>query len=77
MKDLYIAAHEELIEAYMDTHPRATEAQAYDACADRAYNHMVDRLADRADYERKARREEFMCREADVILAAATVTGDK
>ena len=57
-KELYIEAHEELIGRYLEAHPEATEAEAYDLCADRAYDHMVDKLADRADYLRKARREE-------------------
>jgi hypothetical protein len=58
MKDLYIAAHEELVGEYLEDHPEASEAEAYDLCADRAYDHMVDRLADRGDHERKRRREE-------------------
>ena len=57
MKDQYMAAHEELIERYLERHPEATEAEAYDKCADRAYAHMVDKLADQSDYLRKARQE--------------------
>ena len=57
-KELFIAAHEELIERYLERHPNATEAQAYDATADHAYDHMVDRLADQADRLRKQAREE-------------------
>lgn len=57
MKELFIAAHEELIERYLERHPEATEAQAYEATADRAYDRMVDNLADRADYLRKRARE--------------------
>jgi hypothetical protein len=57
-KDLYIAAHEELIGEYLERHPNATEAEAYDKCADRAYDHMVDKLADRADMLRKERQEQ-------------------
>lgn len=57
MKELFIAAHEELIERYLERHPEATEAQAYEATADRAYDRMTDNLADRADYLRKAVRE--------------------
>jgi hypothetical protein len=56
-KELYIAAHEELIGRYLEDHPEASEAEAYDLCADRAYDHMVDKLADRADNLRKERQE--------------------
>jgi len=58
MKDLYIAAHEELIEKYLRLFPEASETEAYEATADRAYDLMRDKLADRADMERKRRREE-------------------
>lgn len=58
MKELFIAAHEELIERYLERHPEATEAQAYEATADRAYDQMVDNLADRADRLRKIARGE-------------------
>ena len=57
MKELFIAAHEELVERYLERHPDATEAQAYEATADRAHGHMTDRLADRADILRKTNRQ--------------------
>ena len=57
MKELYMAAHDELIADYMDAHPDATEAQAYEATADRAYDHMTDKLADRGDYLRMLAKE--------------------
>ncbi len=57
MKDLYIDAHMELVEQYLENHTEATEAEAYDLCADKAYDRMVDKLADQSDYLRKARRE--------------------
>jgi hypothetical protein len=56
MKDLFIAAHEELIEQYLDAHPDATEDEAADATADAAYFHMTDKLASRADYLRDIRK---------------------
>jgi hypothetical protein len=57
-KEQFIAAHEELISEYLDKHPNATEAEAYDKCADAAYDRMKDRLADMADYLRdKAKYE--------------------
>ena len=49
MKELFIEAHEELIAEYLEAHPNATEAQAYDACADGAYDRMRDKYADMAD----------------------------
>lgn len=57
MKDLYIQAHEELIERWLENHPEATEAEAYDITADAAYDHAVDKLADRADMLRKRAKE--------------------
>lgn len=58
MKELFIVAHEELIERYLERHPNATEAQAYEATADHAYGRMVDNLADLADWLRKVARGE-------------------
>jgi hypothetical protein len=40
VKELYIAAHEALIEEYMEAHPNASEADAYDATADAAFDRM-------------------------------------
>jgi hypothetical protein len=48
-KELYIAAHEELIEQYLEVHPEATEAEAYDRTADGAYDRYRDKYADMAD----------------------------
>ena len=52
MKELFIAAHEELIEQYLERHPNATEAEAYEKTADLAHDHMTDKLADMADHLR-------------------------
>jgi hypothetical protein len=49
-KEHFIAAHEQLIEEYLERHPEATEAQAYDRTADAAYDRMRDNLADLADH---------------------------
>lgn len=57
-KEHFIAAHEELIALYLERHPNATEAEAYEATADRAYDHMTDRLADRADALRQRMKDE-------------------
>lgn len=48
-KELYIAAHEAEVEAYLEAHPDADWSEAYEATADRAYNRMREDLADRAD----------------------------
>lgn len=49
MKELFIEAHEELIAEYLEAHPNATEAEAYDATADHAYESMRDKYADMVD----------------------------
>lgn len=51
-KELYIAAHEELIEEYLEEHPDADEAEAYDVTADAAHGRMVDKIADMMDHGR-------------------------
>lgn len=56
-KELFIAAHEELIEKYLEAHPNATEAEAYDKTADEAYGRMTDQLAQMADYVRLLAKE--------------------
>lgn len=48
-KELYIDAHEALVEEYLDANPDADWQTAYDATADEAYEWMRDKLADRAD----------------------------
>ena len=42
VKEAYMAAHEALIEEYLEAHPNATEAEAYDRTADAAYDRMAD-----------------------------------
>lgn len=49
-KELFMEAHEALIERYQEAFPNATWAEAYDKTADAAYAEMVDRLADAADH---------------------------
>jgi len=58
-KELFIAAHEELIERYLERHPNATEAEAYDRTADGAYDRMTDNLADMADHLRRRAKDEW------------------
>ena len=42
VKEMYMAAHNALIEEYLEQHPNATEAEAYDRTADAAYERMYD-----------------------------------
>lgn len=57
MKELFIAAHEELIEEYLERHPNATESEAYDATGDAAYSRMQDKYADKIDRARDLYKE--------------------
>ena len=57
VKELFMDAHERAIGLYLEKHPNATEAEAYDATADLAYDMMRDRMADMADMERARRKE--------------------
>ena len=57
-KELYIAAHEELIGEYLEAHPEATEAEAYDKCADAAYERYVDKYADMIDAAKQRAKDE-------------------
>ena len=48
-KELWIAAHEALIEEYMEAHPHASYVEASDATADFAQDRVIDRIAAMAD----------------------------
>lgn len=48
-KELFIAAHEELVEQYMNDHPDVSWGEAYDATADHVYDSYRDKFADMAD----------------------------
>jgi hypothetical protein len=54
-KELYIAAHEELIEEYLEHHPECSWDQAYNDCADAAYDRMKENMADMIDRVRSLR----------------------
>jgi hypothetical protein len=56
-KELYIAAHEELVSEYMDAHPGVSWTAAYYITADAAYERMKDRMADMADHYRDQMKE--------------------
>ena len=56
-KELFMAAHEELVEEYLDEHPEADWTQAYEATSDAAYVRMQGNLADRIDHLRQLRKD--------------------
>jgi hypothetical protein len=58
-KELFMAAHDELVAEYMERHPEATEAQAYEATGDLAYDRYRDKLADQIDAARARRKDEL------------------
>ena len=57
-KELWIQAHDELVEEYMEDHPSVTWEQAYDRCAEHASERMGDNLADLADRLRMEAKEQ-------------------
>ena len=57
MKEAFIEAHMQLVEAYLEAHPGATWDQAYEATGDMAYDRMRDNLADRIDTLRLRAKE--------------------
>ena len=56
-KELYIEAHEELIEEFLEEHPGATWSQAYEATADGAWNKAANKYADMIDDYRMRQKE--------------------
>lgn len=56
-KELFIAAHEQLIERYLERHPNATEAEAYEKTADGAYDQYRDNYADMIDRARQRAKD--------------------
>jgi hypothetical protein len=57
-KDLFIAAHEELVNEYLDKHPNAKWGDAYDKTADAAYGRYRDKFADMVDAARQRAKDE-------------------
>ena len=51
-KDLFMAAHDELVEEYMNDHPDATFEQAYNAVEHLIDDRYRDKLADIGDAAR-------------------------
>lgn len=59
MKELFIQAHEELIEQYLEKHPNADWGEAYDKTADAAYSRMTDKYTDMVDQVRQRMKDEW------------------
>ena len=57
-KELFIEAHEELIEQYLLDHPDATWDEAYEKTADGAYDRMRDKFADMVDAAKMRAKDE-------------------
>ena len=57
-KEIFIAAHEELIAEYLDAHPEATESEAYDKTADAAGERYRDKYADMVDRAKQRAKDE-------------------
>ncbi len=51
-KELFMDAHADLVEEYLEHHPECSEDQAYEDTADLAYGRMRSNLFDRADHLR-------------------------
>lgn len=58
MKELFIAAHEELIEAYLEKHPDADWSEAYEKTSDAAYDRYKDKFADLLDAAKDRKKYE-------------------
>lgn len=57
-KNLFMDAHEALIEDYLERRPNADWSEVYDRTADAAYGRMQDTLADKADALRQRLKDE-------------------
>jgi hypothetical protein len=57
-KEMFIDAHEELIGEYLEAHPDASESEACDKTADRAYDRYRDNLADIVDAAKQRAKDE-------------------
>lgn len=51
-KELYMAAHEQLVEEYLNDHPEAEWIEAYERTADAALDRMRDNFAAQIDAAR-------------------------
>ena len=57
-KEAWLAAHEALVEEYLDAHPNATWDQAYSRSADGAWDRSRDMMAERIDAARDRLKEQ-------------------
>ena len=57
-KELYMRAHEQLIEEAMERDPTLTWERAYDTLADAAWDRMRDMWADRIDAAKQRAKDE-------------------
>lgn len=60
MKELYMVAHDRLIEEYLEAHPDASEHDAYEKTADAAYGRMTDMWADMIDDARQREKDRWV-----------------
>ena len=56
-KELFIAAHEQLIEEYLEKHPGATEAEAYEKTTDAIHDRYVGNVGDMIDAARQRAKD--------------------
>lgn len=56
-KELFIQAHEELIEEYFEKHPNASYEEAFEATQDKAYDRHVEKFADMVDQVRMTMKD--------------------
>jgi len=56
-KELWIDAHEELIEEYLEEHPDATQAEAVEATVDRVDDRYANNMGDMIDRARDQMKE--------------------
>jgi hypothetical protein len=57
-KEMYIDSHEQLIQEFMEKFPDADYFEAYDKCADKAYDRYRDNFADLVDQARQRKKDE-------------------
>lgn len=57
-KEIFMAAHEELVEEYLEKHPDADWSEAYDKTADAANDRYRDKFADMVDAAKQRAKDE-------------------
>lgn len=57
-KEMFMDAHDELIEQYLIDHPDADHDEAVEKTAERAYDRMVDKYADMIDAAKQRAKDE-------------------